>query len=79
MALNIKLDSIQFLKSFAKDWFNTSRQYYVIIEIQKKFMELETQKGVTEKDIQLNPVGIHKEYKEEHGEERNSEEETFFN
>ena len=29
-------------------------------------MELEREKGVTEKDIHFNPVGILKEYKEEH-------------
>ena len=37
-----------------------------LLEIQKKFMELEREKGVTEKDIHFNPVGILKEYKEEH-------------
>ena len=37
-----------------------------ILEIQKKFMELEREKGVTEKDIHHNPKGIVKEYKEEH-------------
>ena len=37
-----------------------------ILEIQKKFMDLERKKGVTEKDIHLNPKGIVKEYKEEH-------------
>lgn len=37
-----------------------------LLEIQKKFMELEREKGVTEKDIHHNPVGIVKEYKEEH-------------
>ena len=36
-----------------------------ILEIQKKFMELEREKGVTEKDIHHNPKGIVKEYKEE--------------
>ena len=29
-------------------------------------MELERKSGVTEKDIHFNPVGIIKEYKEEH-------------
>ena len=29
-------------------------------------MELERKKGVTEKDLHVNPVGILKEYKEEH-------------
>ena len=37
-----------------------------LLEIQKKFMELEREKGVTEKDIHHNPVGIVKEYKEVH-------------
>ena len=37
-----------------------------LLEIQKKFMELEREKGVTEKDIHHNPKGILKEYKEEH-------------
>ena len=37
-----------------------------LLEIQKKFMELDREKGITEKDIHLNPVGIVKEYKEEH-------------
>tara|TARA_B100000900_G_C20212226_1_gene566320 strand:- start:280 stop:585 length:306 start_codon:yes stop_codon:yes gene_type:complete len=37
-----------------------------LLEIQKKFMELERKKGVTEKDIHHNPKGILKEYKEEH-------------
>ncbi len=37
-----------------------------LLEIQKKFMELERKEGVTEKDIHHNPVGIVKEYKEEH-------------
>ena len=37
-----------------------------LLEIQKKFMELEREKGITEKDIHHNPVGIVKEYKEEH-------------
>ncbi len=35
-----------------------------ILEIQKKFMELEREKGVTEKDIHHNPKGIVKEYKD---------------
>jgi predicted phage-related endonuclease len=34
-----------------------------ILEIQKKFMELEREKGVTEKDIHHNPKGIVKDYK----------------
>ena len=37
-----------------------------LLEIQKKFMEVERKDGVTEKDIHHNPVGIIKEYKEEH-------------
>ena len=37
-----------------------------LLEIQMNFMELEREKGVTEKDIHFNPVGILKEYKEEH-------------
>ena len=37
-----------------------------ILRIQKEFMELERQKGVTEKDLQVNPSGVLKEYKEEH-------------
>ena len=37
-----------------------------LLEIQKKFMQLEREKGVTEKDIHHNPKGILKEYKEEH-------------
>ena len=37
-----------------------------LLEIRKKFMELEREEGVTEKDIHHNPVGIVKEYKEEH-------------
>ena len=37
-----------------------------ILQIQKKFMDLEREKGVTEKDIHHNPKGIVKEYKEEH-------------
>ncbi len=35
-----------------------------LLEIQKKFMELEREKGVTEKDLHVNPVVILKEYKE---------------
>jgi|TARA_B000000475_G_scaffold262598_1_gene248332 hypothetical protein len=37
-----------------------------MLKIQKEFMELERKDGITEKDIHLNPVGIVKEYKEEH-------------
>ena len=37
-----------------------------ILRIQKEFMELERQKGVTEKDLHVNPSGVLKEYKEEH-------------
>ena len=37
-----------------------------LLKIQKEFMELERKQGVTEKDIHHNPVGIVKEYKEEH-------------
>ena len=37
-----------------------------MLRIQKEFMELEREKGVTEKDIHHNPQGIVKEYKEEH-------------
>ena len=37
-----------------------------ILRIQKEFMELERQKGVTEKDLRVNPSGVLKEYKEEH-------------
>ena len=37
-----------------------------LLKIQKEFMELERKDGVTEKDIQHNPTGIVKEYKEEH-------------
>ena len=37
-----------------------------ILRIQKEFMELERQKGVTEKDIHVNTSGVLKEYKEEH-------------
>ena len=37
-----------------------------ILRIQKEFMELERQKGVTEKDLHVNPSDVLKEYKEEH-------------
>tara|TARA_B110000240_G_C13458765_1_gene435697 strand:- start:281 stop:505 length:225 start_codon:yes stop_codon:yes gene_type:complete len=37
-----------------------------LLRIQKEFMELERKSGVTEKDIHFNPVGIIKEYKEQH-------------
>ena len=37
-----------------------------MLDIQKRFMELEREKGVTEKDLHLNPKGVLKEYKEEH-------------
>ena len=37
-----------------------------MLRIQKEFMQLEREKGVTEKDIHHNPQGIVKEYKEEH-------------
>ena len=37
-----------------------------LLDIQKRFMDLERQKGVTEKDLHQNPKGILKEYKEEH-------------
>ena len=37
-----------------------------ILRIQKEFMELERKKGVTEKDLHVNPSGVLKEYKEEH-------------
>jgi len=37
-----------------------------LLEIQKNFMDLEREKGVTEKDIHYNPKGVIKEYKEEH-------------
>jgi len=37
-----------------------------MLRIQKEFMALEREKGVTEKDIHHNPQGIVKEYKEEH-------------
>ena len=37
-----------------------------ILRIQKEFMELERQKGVTEKDLHVNHSGVIKEYKEEH-------------
>jgi len=36
------------------------------LDIQKRFMELERDKGVTEKDLHQNPKGVLKEYKEEH-------------
>jgi len=36
-----------------------------LLEIQKNFMDLEREKGVTEKDIHHNPKGVIKEYKEE--------------
>ena len=37
-----------------------------LLDIQKRFMDLEREKGVTEKDLHQNPKGILKEYKEEH-------------
>ena len=37
-----------------------------MLVIQKRFMELERDKGVTEKDLHQNPKGVLKEYKEEH-------------
>lgn len=37
-----------------------------LLEIQKNFMDLEREKGVTERDIHHNPKGVIKEYKEEH-------------
>ena len=37
-----------------------------MLDIQKRFMELERDKGVTEKDLHQNPKGVLKEYKEEH-------------
>jgi hypothetical protein len=37
-----------------------------LLEIQKNFMDLEREKGVTEKDIHHNPKGVIKEYTEEH-------------
>ena len=37
-----------------------------LLEIQKNFMDLEREKGVTEKDIHHNTKGVIKEYKEEH-------------
>ena len=37
-----------------------------LLEIQKNFMDLERENGVTEKDIHHNPKGVIKEYKEEH-------------
>ena len=35
-----------------------------LLDIQKRFMDLEREKGVTEKDLHQNPKGILKEYKE---------------
>tara|TARA_B100001059_G_scaffold205111_1_gene214942 strand:- start:260 stop:493 length:234 start_codon:yes stop_codon:yes gene_type:complete len=37
-----------------------------LLDIQKRFMDLEREKGVTEKDLHQNPKGVLKEYKEEH-------------
>ena len=37
-----------------------------LLDIQKRFMELERKRGVTEKDLHQNPKGVLKEYKEEH-------------
>ena len=37
-----------------------------LLDIQKLFMDLEREKGVTEKDLHQNPKGVLKEYKEEH-------------
>ena len=37
-----------------------------LLEIQNNFIDLEREKGVTEKDIHHNPKGVIKEYKEEH-------------
>jgi hypothetical protein len=37
-----------------------------LLDIQKRFMDLERDKGVTEKDLHQNPKGVLKEYKEEH-------------
>jgi len=37
-----------------------------LLEIQKNFMDLEREKGVTKKYIHYNPKGVIKEYKEEH-------------
>ena len=37
-----------------------------MLDIQKRFMELEREKGVAEKDLHQNPKGVLKEYKEEH-------------
>ena len=37
-----------------------------MLDIQKRFMELERDNGVTEKDLHQNPKGVLKEYKEEH-------------
>ena len=33
-----------------------------MLDIQKRFMELEREKGVTEKDLHQNPKGVLKEY-----------------
>ena len=37
-----------------------------MLDIQKRFMELERVKGVTENDLHHNRKGVLKEYKEEH-------------
>ena len=37
-----------------------------LLDIQKRFIDLEREKGVTEKDLHQNPKGVLKEYKEEH-------------
>ena len=37
-----------------------------LLDIQKRFMDLEREKGATEKDLHQNPKGVLKEYKEEH-------------
>ena len=37
-----------------------------LLDIQNRFMDLEREKGVTEKDLHQNPKGVLKEYKEEH-------------
>ena len=37
-----------------------------LLDIQKRFMDLEREKGVTEKDLHQNPKGILNENKEEH-------------
>ena len=37
-----------------------------LLDIQKRFMDLEREKGVTEKDLHQNPKGVLTEYKEEH-------------